>query len=152
MTTQPAFEKFKLVELEVPPSKLEFVEGFMFEFELRRRMIQELGSSLEGSRDPTTQTSTPKSVEEVVAKVMKADKVTKLSQTMVIVNMKIGNLTLEVNTMKNRLATWEKEKVMLQEELDEEKDFQKGYKHNVEIWKKNRAEDEWKNKMFIKKL
>ncbi len=64
-------------------------------------MIQELGSSLERSKDPTTQTSTPKSVEEVVAKVMKVDKAIKLFQTMVIVNLNVGNLTLEVNTLKN---------------------------------------------------
>jgi hypothetical protein len=37
-------------------------------------MVQELGSSTERSRDPTTWTSTPKSVEEIVAKVMKVDK------------------------------------------------------------------------------
>jgi hypothetical protein len=81
-------------------------------------------------------------MEEVVAKVMKANKATKLFQTMVIMNLNMGNLTLEVNTLNNRLAAWEKEKVVSQEELDKERDFQKGYKHNVEIWKKNRAEDE----------
>jgi len=66
MVTQPAFEKFRLVELQVPLSRLEYVEGFPFEFELGRRMVQELGSSTEESRDPMTQTSTPKSKEEVV--------------------------------------------------------------------------------------
>jgi hypothetical protein len=35
----------------------------------------------------------------------------------------MGNLNLEVNSVKNRLATWEKEKVVVQEELDKEKDF-----------------------------
>ncbi len=54
----------------------------------------------------------------------------------------MGNLTLEVNTLKNRLVMREKEKAMLHEELDKEKDFQKGYKHNVEIWRKNRVEVE----------
>ncbi len=44
----------------------------------------------------------------------------------------MGNLTLEVNNLKNRLATREKEKVVLQEELDKERDFEKEYKHNVE--------------------
>jgi len=34
----------------------------------------------------------------------------------------MGNLTLEVNTLKNRLAIGEKEKVVLQEELDKERD------------------------------
>jgi hypothetical protein len=52
---------------------------------------------------------------------------------MAIVSLNSGNLTLEVNTLKNRLATREKEKAMLQEELDKERDIQKGYKHNVEI-------------------
>jgi hypothetical protein len=35
-----------------------------------RKMVQELGSFVEGSTDPTTQTSTPKFVEKVVAEVM----------------------------------------------------------------------------------
>jgi hypothetical protein len=41
---------------------------------------------------------------------------------MAIVSM-MGNLTLEVNTMKNILVVGEKEKSVLQEELDKEKEF-----------------------------
>ncbi len=41
---------------------------------------------------------------------------------------------------------------MLQEELDKERDFQKGYKRNVEIWRKNKAKVEQKLEVFIKKL
>ncbi len=41
---------------------------------------------------------------------------------------------------------------MLWEELDKEKKIQKGYKHNVEIWRKNMVEVEQKIKVFIKKL
>ncbi len=106
----------------------------MFEFELGKRMVHELGSYVEGFGDPTTQTSTPKFVEEVATEVMKANKVDELFQTMAIVNLNMGNLIL-----KNKLVTREKEKAMLQEELDKERDFQKGYKHNVEIWRGNRA-------------
>jgi hypothetical protein len=62
-------------------------------------------------------------MEEVVPKVMKEDKVTKLPQTMAIVNLNMGNLTLEVNTLKNKLVIGEKEKVVLQEELDKERGF-----------------------------
>jgi hypothetical protein len=91
-------------------------------------------------------------LEEVVAKVMKAYEVVELFHTMGIMSLNMGNLTLEVNNLKNKLVTKEKEKAMLQEELDKERDFQKGYKHNVEIWRKNKAEVEHKNKMFIKKL
>ncbi len=63
----------------------------------------------------------------------------------------MGNLILEVNMLKNRLAIGEKEKAMLQEELDKERKIRKGYKHNVEIWKKDRVEVEQKIKVFIKK-
>ncbi len=67
-------------------------------------------------------------------------------------NINMGNLTLEVNSLKNKLVTWEKGKAVLQEELDKERNFQKGYKHNVEIWRKNMVEAKQKIKAFIKKL
>ncbi len=82
---------------------------------------------------------------------MKADKVVELFQTMAIMTLNMGNLTLEVNTLKNRLATREKDKTMLTQELDE-RNFSKGNKHNVEIQKKNKADVEQKNEVFIKKL
>ncbi len=84
-----------------------------------------------------TQTSTPKSVKEVIVGVMPTQKVVELFQTMAIISFNMGNLNMEVNNLKNKLATWEKEKVVLQEELDKEREFHKGYKTNVEIWKKN---------------
>jgi hypothetical protein len=52
---------------------------------------------------------------------------------MAIVSLNMGNVTLEVNTLMKKLVTREKEKVVLQEELDKEREFQKGYKHNMEI-------------------
>jgi hypothetical protein len=52
-------------------------------------------------------------VEEVVIKVMKVNKAAKLFQTMAIVSLNMGNLTLEVNTLINRLVMREKEKVVL---------------------------------------
>jgi hypothetical protein len=42
---------------------------------------------------------------------------------MAIMSMNFGNLTLEVNTLKNILVTREKEKVVLKEELDKERKF-----------------------------
>jgi hypothetical protein len=44
-------------------------------------------------------------------------------QTMAIVSLNMGNLTLEVNTLKNRLVAREKEKAMLQKELDKERNI-----------------------------
>jgi predicted nucleotidyltransferase len=52
---------------------------------------------------------------------------------MAITNLNMGNLTLDVKTLNNILDMREKEKSMLHEELDKERDFQKGCKHNVEI-------------------
>jgi hypothetical protein len=42
---------------------------------------------------------------------------------MAIVNLNMGNLTLEVNTLKNKFITREKEKEVLHEELDKERKF-----------------------------
>jgi hypothetical protein len=42
---------------------------------------------------------------------------------MAIVNLNMGNFSLEVNILKSKLVTREKEKIMLQKELDEERKF-----------------------------
>ncbi len=68
-----------------------------------------------------THTSTPKSMEEVVIEVMKVDKAIELFQTMAIVNLNMGNLTLKVNALNNKLVIGEK--AVLWEELDKEKDI-----------------------------
>jgi hypothetical protein len=54
---------------------------------------------------------------------MKVYKALKFFQTMVIVSLNMGNLTLKVNIFKNKLVMKEKEKAMLQEELDKEREF-----------------------------
>jgi hypothetical protein len=95
--------------------------------------MQEMGSSIEGFKNPMTQTSTPKSMEEVAIEVMQEDKAVELFQTMTIVSLNMGNLNLEVSSLKNRLATKEKEKAVIQVDLDKERDFQKEYKHNIKI-------------------
>jgi hypothetical protein len=57
---------------------------------------------------------------------MKVDKAVELFQTMVVVSLNMGNLTLEVKTLKSILVVGEKEKAMLHEELNKEKEIQKG--------------------------
>ncbi len=68
-----------------------------------------MGSSAQGFGDFTTWTCTPKSMEEVVVEVMKANKIAELFQTMATVSLNMGNLILGVNTLKNRLAVRKKE-------------------------------------------
>jgi regulator of replication initiation timing len=89
-------------------------------------------------------------MEEVATKVMQVDKAIKLFQTMTIVNMNMGNLNLEVISLKNKLTIEEKEKAILQLELDKERDFKKEYKHNIKILKKNRTENEQRLKRSYK--
>ncbi len=55
-------------------------------------------------------------MEEVAIEVMKANKTTELFQTMAIMSLNMGNLTLEVNTLKNIFVIREKEQAILQEE------------------------------------
>jgi hypothetical protein len=43
-------------------------------------------------------------MEEVTAKVLQADQIIELFQTMAIVNLNMGNLILEVNNLNNKLA------------------------------------------------
>jgi predicted secreted protein len=54
---------------------------------------------------------------------------------MAIVNLNKGNLNMEVNNMKNTLATKEKENATLLKELEKERNFYKKYKHNIEIYR-----------------
>jgi len=60
-------------------------------------------------------------MEEVAMEIMQVDKVVELFQTMAIVSLNMGNLNLEVSSLKNRLVTEEKEKAILQVELDKER-------------------------------
>ncbi len=83
---------------------------------------------------------------------METQREAELFQTMAIISLNMGNLNMEMSNLKNILATREKDKAILQEDLDKEKDFQMGYKHNVEIQKKNIVEVKQKIKMLIKKL
>jgi len=52
-------------------------------------------------------------MDEVVEEVMQAYTVAKLFQTMAIVSLNMGNLNLELSSLKNRLDTEEKEKAIL---------------------------------------
>jgi hypothetical protein len=54
MATQLVFEEFKPSKLQVPPNRPKSTKGFPFEFELKRRLVYELGSFAEGFGDPMT--------------------------------------------------------------------------------------------------
>ncbi len=93
-------------------------------------------------------------MDKVVVEVMQIDKIVKLFQTMAIVSLNMRNLNLEASSLKNRLAIEEKEKEkeILQVELDKERDFQREYKHDIKIWMKNKTKNGQKIKTLIEKL
>jgi hypothetical protein len=66
-------------------------------------------------------------------------------------SLNIRNLNIEVNNLKNRLVSKDKEKATLQKELDKE-DFYKEYKHNIKIWRKQKIDNEQNIKMLILKM
>jgi len=78
METQPPFAMFKPLELQVLANRLGFTKGQIFEFGLGSRLVHELGSFAEGSNNPMTQTSTPKSVDKVATEIIQVDKVAEL--------------------------------------------------------------------------
>jgi hypothetical protein len=45
---------FRTLELQVPISRLGSVDGQLFELGLGNRLVHELGSYVEGSKNPTT--------------------------------------------------------------------------------------------------
>jgi hypothetical protein len=52
--TQPSFVMFKPSKLYVPISRLRSTKGFPFEFGLGSKLVQELGSFVEGSKNLMT--------------------------------------------------------------------------------------------------
>jgi hypothetical protein len=72
-------------------------------------MVQELGSYVERFEDPMTLINAPKSVKEVTTEVMKVAKAVELFQTMVILSLNMGNLTLEVNISEEQIGFGGKE-------------------------------------------
>jgi hypothetical protein len=52
-------------------------------------------------------------MEEVAIEVMQTQKVVELFQTMAIVSLNMGNLNLEMSSLKNKLVMREKEKATL---------------------------------------
>ncbi len=56
------------------------------------------------SKEETPHNLTPKYVEELVEEILGSNKIAKMFQAMAIVNMKMGNLGLEVKSLKTKLT------------------------------------------------
>jgi hypothetical protein len=54
MQAQPSFTVLKPLELQVPINRPRFAKGQPFEFCLGNKLVQEMGSFVEGSKNPTT--------------------------------------------------------------------------------------------------
>ncbi len=66
--------------------------------------MKDMGISLKvESKEETPQNLTPKFIEELAKKVLGSKKIVEMFQTMAIVNLKMGNLGLEIKSFKTRL-------------------------------------------------
>ncbi len=65
----------------------------------------------EASKEETPQNLRPKSIEDMAAKVMEHNKNLEMFQAMAIVRMKMGNLGLEVQSLKTKLTIVEGKKI-----------------------------------------
>ncbi len=73
--------------------------------------------SREGSKKLTPHNLKSKSIEDLIAKIMEANKITKMFQVMVVVNYKMGNLGLQISILKNRLLSAKQENQELQKSM-----------------------------------
>jgi hypothetical protein len=74
-------------------------------------------SSSKGFKEETPQNLTPIFVEDLAIEIMEGNKNIEMFQTMVIINLKMGNLGLEVQSLKTILTTIEGEKQHLLQHL-----------------------------------
>jgi hypothetical protein len=74
-------------------------------------------SSSKGFEEETPQNLTPRSMEDLAIEIMEGNKNVKMFQAMAIVNLKMGNLGLEVQSLKTILTTIEGEKQQLLQHL-----------------------------------
>jgi len=74
-------------------------------------------SSSKGFKEETPQNLTPIFVEDLAIEIMEGNKNIEMFQTMVIINLKMGNLGLKVQSLKTILTTIEGEKQHLLQHL-----------------------------------
>ncbi len=68
--TQTPLAIFRPPKLQVPTKRLGSIERQPFQFVMGSRLVQKLGSLVEGSKNPTTQTNTLEFLEKVIVKVL----------------------------------------------------------------------------------
>lgn len=88
-------------------------------------------SSRDKSREETPQNLTPKFVEDMVARVLKNNKIVKMFQAMAIVSLKMGNLGLEVHSLNIRLTTLQGKKQGLLRQMQKEQEGHEEYKKRM---------------------
>ncbi len=96
-------------------------------------------SSRKGSKKPTPHNLTCKSMEDLIVEIMEANKIIKTFQVMAIVNYKMGNLRLQIDTLTNRLPNAKQENQKLQKLRKKGAKAQAILKHMVSAWKKEKS-------------
>ncbi len=94
-------------------------------------------SSREGYKKPTPHNLKSKSMEDLIAKIMEANKITKMFWVMVVINYKMGNLGLQISTLTNRLLSAKQENQELQKSRKKGVEAHAILKNVVSTWGKS---------------
>ncbi len=92
------------------------------------QMWDKVMSSRDGFKEETPQNLTPKFVEDMVARVLKNNKIVKMFQAMAIVSLKMGNLGLKVHSLKINLTTLGGKKQGLLKQMQKEQEGHEEHK------------------------
>jgi hypothetical protein len=104
------FNDFRPLAIVLPHNRPRLVEGKMLDIDMDLQM-RDKGMSLEDvSKEETPHDLTPKFVEKLAKEVLGNNKIVEMFQAMAIVSMRMGNLGLEVWSLKTRLTIVEGEK------------------------------------------
>lgn len=103
------FNDFRPLAIVLPHNRPRLVEGQMLDMDMGLQMKDKGMSSEDVWKEETQHGLTPKFVEKSAKEVLENNKIVEMFQAMATVSMKMGNLGLEVQSLKTRLTVVEGE-------------------------------------------
>ncbi len=126
--TKTSFNDYKPIVILIPHSRIWSREMTILEIGQKLQVWDKVMSSRDRFKEEKPQNLTPKFVEDMVAEVQENNKITQMFKAMAIVNLKMGNLCLEVQSLKTKLTIVEKEKHGLLRQMKKKQEGYEEYK------------------------
>lgn len=100
---EPSFNDYQPTTILVPHNRPKSTKGKTWEIGQKLQMWDKMMSLKDRFKKETPQNLRPKFVEDMVVDVLKSNKLTEMFQAMVIIRLKMGNLGLKVQSLKNQI-------------------------------------------------